>query len=127
MGKYSMCSDGRKNADAEFEDVQQAIGPIYNLVSKATSARGKHETIITNSSTAECFCFCDHLQYYLIGDLLGKTWGEAMSSFTHHLQVWMVNCLFKVVACLIFLLFALTSPIWLDLTIYYIRGGLNQP
>jgi hypothetical protein len=59
MGKYSMCSDGRKNADAEFEDVQQAIGPIYNLVSKATSARGKHETIITNSSTAECFCFCD--------------------------------------------------------------------
>ena len=38
----------------------------------------------------------------LVGDLLGKTWGKAMSSFTHHLQVWMVNCLFKVVACLIF-------------------------
>jgi len=26
-------------------------------------------------------------QYYLIGVL---TWGEAMCSFTHHLQVWMV-------------------------------------
>ena len=51
MGKYSMCSDGRKNADAEFEDVQQAIGPIYNLVSKAMCARGKQKTIITNNSS----------------------------------------------------------------------------
>ena len=34
--------------------------------------------------------------------MLGKTWGEAMSSLTHHLQVWKVNCLFKAVASCFF-------------------------
>ena len=100
MGKYIMCSGGWKNADAEFGDVQQAKGPIQSFFSEAKSVRGKHETIITNGSTDELLL--RSLQYYLVGDLLGKTWGEAMSSFTHHLQVWMVNCLFKVVACLVY-------------------------
>jgi hypothetical protein len=34
--------------------------------------------------------------------LVTWTWGEAMSSFTHHLQVWMVKCSITVVACLFF-------------------------
>ena len=49
-GNISCEVDG-KNADAEFEDVQRAIGPIYNLVSKAMCARGKQKTIITNNSS----------------------------------------------------------------------------
>jgi len=31
---------------AEFEDVQRALCPIYNLVSEAKIVRGKHETIM---------------------------------------------------------------------------------
>ena len=50
-GNISCVQVDGKNADAEFEDVQRAIGPIYNLVSKAMCARGKQKTIITNNSS----------------------------------------------------------------------------
>ena len=86
MGKYIMCSGGWKNADAEFGDVQQAKGPIQSFFSEAKSVRGKHETIML-LTIIQLSVFVFTKQYYLIGVL---TWGEAMCSFTHHLQVWMV-------------------------------------
>jgi len=75
--KISCVQVDGKNADADFEDVQRAIGPFYNLVSGAKDVRGKHETImlLTVVATAEYFCFHTAIVplLVLIGDLnLGR-------------------------------------------------------
>ena len=67
------------------------------------------------------------LQIFQSAKLVTWIWGEAPSSFIYHLQVWIIKCWVKGVACLIFWLFAMTSPIWLDSTMNYTKGGLNQP